>query len=333
MSNTIQLGAIETDVTGYGPEYNRRKRKPIEPYYVEDMDFGQAVEKEFPGRDVEVEQYLVKQAHERGQNPDRPFQKILKAPDWGKGGDKIRTEHHDPNSKQRNTNEYAHYQPGGVAGYYLDEEGGPDWEAPVIEDPVIRHFKKSFTDGRNGKKDYPYTHEAMHHITSDQGGSGYERNFDFGRSWLNDPGEIMSEAAFRKRDYVHNPESQKVLTKEKRQSMADRLQQEPEYDEDGSENPYYGLTVEDYYGKGYLPENLQPLDKNHPAIKEGKNIPEGHIDEMLKNWMGSDNHGWGESYRDNPEDFPVELFKEALRLGKNDQRPAGMFTGRGPQNA
>jgi hypothetical protein len=286
MSNTIQLEPIETDVTGWGSDYYRRKQEPIEPYYVENLNFDDAVQKEFPNRDVEVEQYLLNQAYERGQDPNRPFQKMLKAPDWGKGGDKIRTEYHDPKSQWRKTTEKAHYQPRQVEGYYLDEEGGPDENNPVIADTTIRHFEKVPSDLSEPYADlkYPYIHEAMHHITSDQGGSGYERNFDFGSSWLNSPDEIVSEAARRKREYVHGT-------------------------------------------------NQKRLDSTHPVVKEGKPIPNEAIDEMFDEWMHKDNAGWGESYRDKPEDFPVELFKEALRLGKNDQKPAGLFTGRGPQTA
>lgn len=293
MSNTIQLGAIETDIEdmgtdnyGMGSDYYRRKQEPIEPYYVENLNFVDAVQKEYPDRDVEVEQYLLNQAHERGQDPNRLFQKILKAPDWGKAGDKIRTEYHDPKSQWRKTTEKAHYQPRQVEGYYLDEEGGPDENNPVIADATIRHFEKVPSDRSEPYADlkYPYIHEAMHHITSDQGGSGYERNFDFGSSWLNSPDEIVSEAARRKREYVHGT-------------------------------------------------NQNRLDSTHPVVKEGKPIPNEVIDEMFDEWMYKDNAGWGDSYRDKPEEFPVELFKEALKLGKNDQRPAGMFTGRGPQNA
>jgi hypothetical protein len=296
MSNTIQLEPIETDLTGWGPEYHRRKREPMEPYYVENLNFDDAVQKEFPNRDAEVEQYLLNQAHKRGQDPNRPFQKILKAPDWGKGGDKIRTEYHDPKSQSRKTTEKAHYAPRQVVGYYLDEDGGPDKNNPYIEDTTIRLFEKEPTDPSEpyGNSEYPYIHEAMHHITSDQGGSGYERNFDFGSPWLNSPNEIMSEAAKRKRAYVH-----------------------------GSNG----------YAEGFEPPNQKWLDSAHPAVKEGKPIPEKHIDDMFIDWMNKDNAGWGDSYRYNPEDFPVELFKEALRLGKNDQKPAGMFTGRKSQNA
>jgi hypothetical protein len=183
-----------------------------------------------------------------------------------------------------------------VEGYYLDEDGGPDENNPVIADPTIRHFEKVPSDHSEPYTDlkYPYIHEAMHHITSDQGGSGYERNFDFGSSWLNSPDEIVSEAARRKREYVH-----------------------------GSNG----------YAEGFEPPNQKWLDSTHPAVKEGKPIPEKHIDDMFIDWMNKDSAGWGESYRDKPEEFPVELFKEALKLGKNDQKPAGLFTGRGPQNA
>lgn len=286
MSNSIQLEPIETDVTGWGPDYYRRKQEPTEPYYVENLNFDDAVQKEFPNRDAEVEQYLLNQAYKRGQDPNRPFQKMFKAPDWGKGGDKIRTEYHDPKSQWRQTTEKAHYAPRQVEGYYLDEDGGPDENNPVIADPTIRHFEKVPSDYSEPYADlkYPYIHEAMHHITSDQGGSGYERNFDFGSSWLNSPDEIVSEAARRKREYVHGT-------------------------------------------------NQKRLHSTHPVVKEGKPIPNEVIDEMFDDWMYKDNKGWGESYREKPEEFPVELFKEALKLGKNDQKPAGLFTGRGPQNA
>jgi len=294
--NEFVLEPIESDVTGYGPEYYRRNRQPTEPYYVEHLNFDDAVRKEHPNRDVEVEQYLLNQAYKRGQDPNRPFQKILKAPDWGKGGDKIRTEYHDPNSQMRNTTEAAHYQPRQVQGYYLDEKGGPNYNDPVIADTTIRHFEKVPADPSDPYADleYPYIHEAMHHITSDKGDSGYERNFDFEDPWLNSPSEIMSEAAKHKRAYVH-----------------------------GSAG----------YAEGFEPPNQIWLDSAHPAVKEGRPIPEKHIDDMFYRWMDRDPKGWGDSYRDNPEEFPVELFKEALRLGKKDQRPPGLFTGRGPQNA
>ena len=75
MSNSIQLEPIETDVTGWGPEYHRRKQEPTEPYYVEDLNFDESVQKEYPGRDAEVEQYMVNQAYKYGHDPKRPFQK------------------------------------------------------------------------------------------------------------------------------------------------------------------------------------------------------------------------------------------------------------------
>ena len=37
--NEIILEPIESDVTGYGPEYYRRNRQPTEPYYVENLNF------------------------------------------------------------------------------------------------------------------------------------------------------------------------------------------------------------------------------------------------------------------------------------------------------
>lgn len=295
----IVLEPIESDVTGWGPEYYRRKRQPTEPYYVENLNFDDAVRKEYPNRDVEVEQYLLNQAYKRGQDPNRPFQKILKAPDWGKGADKIRTEYHDPKSQMRSGNEAAHYDHG-VQGYYLDEKGGPDYNSPVMGDPTIRHFEKVPADPSEpyADLDYPYIHEAMHHITSDKGDSGYERNFDFEDPWLNSPSEIMSEAASRKREYIH-----------------------------GNIPFYKTLPI----GKNSEPRKW--FDSAHPAVKEGKPIPDEVIDDIFNNWMYWDPKGWGDSYHDNPEEFPVELFKEALRLGKKDKRPAGLFTGRGPQNA
>jgi hypothetical protein len=325
MSNSIQLEPIETDVTGWGPDYYRRKQEPTEPYYVENLNFDDAVQKEFPNRDAEVEQYLLNQAYKRGQDPNRPFQKTLQVPDWGRGGEKVRTEYWDPNSITRYTDEIGHFAQEGVTtargqSYYTEE-------------PTIRMF----TD------DPPYIHEAAHSLQNKR--SDPRRNIKMPSkyqmrvsgslgAWNARPEEIQAEASEVKRNYIHNPALQKVLGEKEKRELSDHFQQEPQYKEDGSRNPYYGYTIEDHLRdtSGYLPDNVQRLDRNHPAVRGGMPIPEEHIDGMFKQWMTTDPR-WGEFYQNHPEDFPVELFKEALRLGKNDQKPAGLFTGRGPQNA
>jgi hypothetical protein len=324
MSNTIQLGAIETDVTGYGPDYYRRKQEPTEPYYVENLNFDDAVQKEYPGRDVEVEQYLVNQAHQRGQDSKRPFQKTLRALDWGKGDEKIRTEYWDPKGVNRGPNqEAAHYD---YMGYYQKHQDTP------IE-PTIRMFQDP--------KKAPYTHEFSHHlynfqdkpadprrrvnipITSDE-----QLDRDNGNppsymdKWRSEPSEIQADASKAKRDYTHN-------------EIGERLGMLGYDDFDPEE--HWGLDKDEYQDLIRRQHNtyygVEPFDKNHSAVKEGKPIPDPIIDDMFESWMQRDDKGWGESYRNNPQEFPVEMFKEALKLGKNDQKPAGLFTGRGPQNA
>jgi hypothetical protein len=333
MSDIIRLSAIETDLEdmgtdnhGYGPEYYRRKQEPTEPYYVENLNFDDAVQKEFPNRDVEVEQYLLNQAYKRGQDPNRPFQKTLQVPDWGRAGEKVRTEYWDPNSITRDMGERGHFAQEGVTTL----QGQPYY----TEEPTIRMFDDN----------PPYIHEAAHslqkQINDPRRNIKIPSKYEYGGvennrgAWNARPQEIQAEASAVKRDYIHNPALQKVLGEKEKQELSDTFQQETQYKKDGSKNPYYGYTVEDHMRDNgtYLPDNVQRLDRNHPAVREGMPIPEEHIDGMFKHWMTTDPR-WGEFYRDKPEDFPVELFKEALRLGKNDQKPAGMFTGRGPQNA
>lgn len=274
----IVLDPIESDVTGYGPEYYRRNRQPTEPYYVENLNFDEAVRKEYPNRDVEVEQYILNQAYNRGQDPKRPFQKTLQVPDWGRGGDKVRTEHWDPDSIARNEGESGHFARKGMSTI----QGHPYY----TEEPTIRMFVDN----------PPYIHEAAHSLQNQvrdpRRNVKLSKSVSEGDDWKNHPVEIQAEASKAKREYLH---------KEVPARKAD-----------------YGV---------------QPFDKNHPAVKEGRPIPDEIIDDMFESWMRNDYQGWGDAYRDKAEEFPVELFKEALRLGQNDQRPAGLFTGRGPQNA
>jgi hypothetical protein len=283
MSNTIQLEPIETDVAGWGSDYYRRKQEPTEPYYVENLNFDDAVQKEFPNRDAEVEQYLLNQAYKRGQDTDRPFQRELKVPDWAAGGEKVRTEHWDPGSFQRTQGELGHYE---KARHHIWEEDGKEHEFKTP--PTIRMFNNY----------PPYIHEAAHHLQKDQVRDpriklNIPSNGLTPDGWYQNPEEIQADASLAKRRYVHEYQLYPHATKE-----------------------------------------LQPLDRNHPAVKEGKPIPEEHIDNMFDWWMiDTEDSKWGAGYNQEPEDFPVEMFKEALRLGKNDQKPAGMFTGRGPQNA
>ena len=301
----IVLDPAEGDVTGYGPEYYRRNRKPTEPYYVENLNFDDAVQKEHPNRDVEVEQYILNQAYKRGQDPKRPFQNILQVPDWGRGGDKVRTEYWDPESVTRNADEKAHFAWKG----YSNLQGRPYYS----EEPTIRMFVDN----------PPYIHEAIHSLQDSFSldprkrvkipePSWWNENASDDDAWGTRPHEIQAEASEAKRKYLHK-------------EVPERMSKPKLLPLPGLENKPRESYKTDY--------RVEPFDKNHPAVKEGRPIPDPIINDMFKSWMRDDPHGWGDAYRDKPEDFPVELFKEALRLGQNNQKPAGMFTGRGPQNA
>lgn len=293
MGKPVQLGPIETgledvgtDNYGMGSDYYRRKQKPTEPYYVEKLDFDETVQKEFPNRDFDVEQYIVNQAIRRGQDPNRPFQKTLRGLDWSRGNDKVKTEYWDPQGVKRGKNTEAHY----------------DWIGRG-DSPIIRMFDKN----------PPFTHEFSHHLYNFQGNPPDPRkSVEFPSyspespphvaitDWGKRPSEIQADASAAKRRYVHREVP-------RRKSWLN-----------------HPLNAQKYR------YDVEFFDKDHPAIKEGKPIPDDVMDDMFKYWMKNDinesQRGWGESYRKNPEEFPVELFKEALRLGKNDQKP-GLFTG------
>lgn len=252
---------------------------PSEPYLVENLNFDDAVRKELPNRDAVVEQYLLNQAYKRGQDPKRPFRRELLPPDWGRGGEKVRTEHWKPGSYPQKRNEFGHYDKG---RHYVWEEGGEEHE--IYDPPTVRMFTK----------DPPYIHEAAHHLQKDEVRDprvklGIPNNPGLlPDSWYQNPAEIQAEASAAKRRYIH-----------------------------------------EYQLYPHNAEKLRPLDKDHPAVKEGKPLPEEHIDAMFKYWMTEGEDGqWGAGYNHDPKKFPVELFKEALRLGKNNQKPVGMFTGR-----
>ena len=318
MSNTIQLDPIEADVTGWGPDYYRRKQEPTEPYYVENLNFDETVRKEYPHRDFEMEQYLVNQAVRRGIDPKRPFQKTLRGLDWSRGSDKIRTEYWDPKGVARSPDqESGHYD---YVGYYQKHQD-------TTKEPIVRMFGDT--------KKAPYTHEFSHHLYNFQDNPSDPRrmvnipepgsaignpneNMD---EWRSTPSEVQAEASQAKRDYTHR-------------TVSNRKSQLGYYDYPEAEDREAVLrNYKNYYG-------VEPFDKDHPAVEKELHpyirrepIPDEIIDDMFETWMQRDPHGWGESYRDKPEEFPVELFKEALRLGQNNQKPAGLFTGRGPQNA
>ena len=307
MSDTIQLGPVEANVIGWGPDYYRRKQEPTEPYYVENLNFDETVQKEFPGRDFDVEQYLVNQAIRRGQDPKRPFQKTLRGLDWSQGSDKVRTEYWDPEGVARGPHrELGHYNEGN--GFFGTTE------------PTIRMFADPA----------PHTHEFSHHLYNFKDNPPDPRRMvdipepyntvrnadDYATGWLSTPLEIQAEASYAKRKYAHDV-------------VGSRKDAQSPYIK--SRDPDYGGRLSRYaYKKDY---GVEPFDKNHPAVKEDKPIPDEIIDDMFESWMQEDRKGWGESYQNRPEEFPVELFKEALRLGQNNQKPAGLFTGRGPQNA
>lgn len=68
--------------------------------------------------------------------------------------------------------------------------------------------------------------------------------------------------------------------------------------------------------------------EDHPSVKNNEPLPDEIVDEIFQNWMKNDGSGWGKLYKGDPENFPVELFKEAIKVGENSQKPVGMFTGR-----
>ena len=292
MDDFFQLPPIEgdlkdvgTDNHGMGSDYYRRKQKTTEPYYVEKLDFDETVQKEFPNRDFDVEQYIVNQSIQRGQDPNRSFQKTLRGLDWSRGNDKVRTEYWDPQGVERGINEEAHY----------------DWRGKG-DSPIIRMFDKN----------PPFTHEFSHHLYNFQDNpTDPRKSVEFPTyssenpphvaitDWAKRPSEIQADASAAKRRYVHR------------------------------EVPKRKSRLNQPFGFRKREDDVEFFDKDHPAIKEGKPIPDDVMDDMFKYWMRNDinesQRGWGESYDKNPEEFPVELFKEALRLGKKDQKPE-LFT-------
>lgn len=333
MSDIIQLGSIQSDLKdagtdnhGMGSDYYRRKQKPIEPYYVEKLDFDEAVQKEYPTRDFDVEQYIVDQAIQRGQDPNRPFQKTLRGLDWSRGNDKVRTEYWDSQGSKKRSRELAHYEPYGynnqTGGVFKNLFNNLQYLGVIEPDPTIRMFNTN-------PYQTPYVHEFSHHLYNFQdnppdprkvvklptmSSSKESKNMDF---WRTDPSEIQAEASAAKRDYVHRtvPFRREVAGEEYPWSLNNQ---------DPNDKKVYDEVVDDLYEFHW---GDKPFDKNHPVIKEGKPIPDEVMDDMFEDWMNRDGHGWGDAYRENPKEFPVELFKEALRLGKKDQKP-GLFTGK-----
>ena len=325
MSNTIQLGAIETNLEdigtdnhGMGSDYYRRK-----PYVVESRSFDDNVKKQFPHRDADMEDYLVDRAQthqlDRVDNPSKiRGANFLPKPHWDRRHDKVR---------------HNIYEQGAAEDRGLTQRNSPTgpynaaatYNSTRDSEPTI----DTYTGGESNA-----VHEGMHYLADPNPGSPDYTYSDPRKAipipdlkrlktWGTRGGEIMAEAAEAKRRYAH-------------QTVSNRKSQLGYYDYDEDPN-YYDYDKEEYQDairsnyKDY--HGSEPFDENHPAVKEGKPIPNEVIDDMFQQWMFEDRKGWGDAHRSRPEEFPVEVFKEALRLGKNDQRPAGMFTGRGPQNA
>ena len=316
MSNTIQLGAIETNLEnigtdnyGMGSDYYRRK-----PYVVESRSFDDNVKKQFPHRDADMEDYLVDRAQthqlDRIDNPSKiRGANFLPKPHWDRRHDKVR---------------HNIYETGAAEDRGLTQRNSPTgsynaaatYNSTRDSEPTIDTYKGGESNS---------VHEGMHYLADPNPGSPDYTYADPRKAipipdlkrlktWGTRGGEIMAEAAEAKRRYAHQ-----TVSNRKDESQSPYMQSH-----DGGKSSR--LIYKGDYG-------VEPFDKNHPAVKEGKPIPNEVIDDMFQQWMFEDKKGWGDAHRSRPEDFPVEVFKEALRLGKNDQRPAGMFTGRGPQNA
>ena len=201
-------------------------------------------------------------------------------------------------SKRGDKIDVEHYEHGsmaqkrGEAGHYSPGHSGQFLdEEGNPHDYEVKPTIRMFTRPENA----PYTHEFMHHLNQvprfeDPRKRLKLKDAPWGFKWHLKPHEVQSEASAKKREYLYE------------------TQNYPSHD---------------------LKDNLAPLDRDHPAVKEGKPLPEEHIDRMFQKWMVDDEDGdWGGSYERDPENFPVELFKEALRLGQNNKKPTGMFTGK-----
>lgn len=327
MANSIILDPIDinlsdqgTDNLGMGPEYYRRK--PYDVYY---QNFRETVNTDFPtSKFLGMEDYLVEQASSRSKDPHRTFTDVFPDTHWDRKDDKVRFEDH-VFQKETDDGYWVKNAPSGERGHY-DTAGVGSWE----KRPTIRQW-------------YPesgiYTHEFNHHLTTPKVGTPHDEYWssytpfpgDRGvGSWAARPREIQAEAASAKRDYIYNTIHTRKRDLGRGYGTHTHPWDDPKLNPEGLSKDEFNNESREAYKKIY---GVEPFDKNHPAVKNNFPIPEDILDDMFESWMEETPHDWGESYKNNPKEFPKEKFKEALRLGKKDQRPAGLFTGRGPQNA
>jgi len=309
-----------TDNLGMGPEYHRRK-----PYDVDYRNFRETVNIDYPtSKFAGMEDYLVEQASSRSKDPYRKFQDVFPDTHWDRKDDKIRFEDH-VFKKETPDGAWVTNAPTGEYGHY-STTGMNSWD----KRPTSRQW-------------YPRagiaTHEFNHHLTTPKVGTpdyDYRESYtpfpgDKGKgSWAARPREIQAEAAKAKRDYIYNTVPSRMKKLGSGYGTHSHPWNDPELNPEGLSKDEFNNKSRELYKKSY---EVEPFDKNHPAVKNNFPVPENILDSMFESWMEQTPYEWGDSYKNNPKEFPKEKFKEALRLGKKDQPPAGLFTGRGPLNA
>ena len=245
-----------------------------------------------PGR---MHEYIVEQAEKYAETPE--FQQ--------KWGDQL------PVAPARDTEytipfEFHDKVPGfegasktGEVGAYFDNPGG-QWAKVVhpYDDPkrALIHERHHF-DTRNS----PVRHDPRGWKKPPTGFSGMAPP-----KWLQNPHEVAADAREAKFQYANDEE------------ISGRIKE-----------PDASGTIQ----LGTLRGSGNPgWNEDHPSVKNNEPLPDEIVDEIFQNWMKNDSSGWGKLYEEDPENFPVELFKEAIKVGQND-KPSGMFTGDNRQYA
>ena len=120
---------------------------------------------------------------------------------------------------------------------------------------------------------------------------------------------------------------------------------EPEFQPDGSRNPYYGMSPEELAGDISNPQGRYTPYRQAKALKEYlkfKKNPEAGptdwmLDDMLDSWIiggGADADLFRRSgvhtVKELKERFPKDYIKlkNLMKISKNESKPVGMFTGR-----
>lgn len=110
------------------------------------------------------------------------------------------------------------------------------------------------------------------------------------KKWLNSPWEITAEAREAKLKFANRNMSHDEF-KSKTHRQAGNLPKE---------------------------DNRKLWDANHPDVKAGKPMSDKIVNEIFESWMKNDHTLWGDMYRQNPEEFPVEYFKEAIKVSSTE---------------